>query len=309
MRSVAFVGLGTMGSRMVRNLRSADLDLTLVDVNLAIAQQLAAEVGGVASASAAGAAGCDAVILMLPNSGIVESVLGKPDDAESLASQLKPGSLVIDMGSSDPASSASLAEMLREREIRFVDAPVSGGPSKAATAELTIMIGGLAEDVEAATTLLRHFGSTIIPTGGVGSGHAMKALNNMLSAIGLVGALEVLAAGMKFGLDPHVMLSVINASTGRNQSTEAKIEQQVLSGHYNVGFSLGLTIKDISTALRLADSGGIDMQVGAATVDFCVNALERLGRRGADQSEIARVIAEQAGVRFDTPHASRVTMD
>jgi 3-hydroxyisobutyrate dehydrogenase len=211
------------------------------------------------------------------------------------------------MGSSDPSSTVALAGRLRARGIRFIDAPVSGGPSKAESGELTIMIGGAQEDIETANLLLRHLGTTLITTGSVGSGHAMKALNNMLSAIGLVGALEVLAAGAKFGLDPRVMLSVINSSTGRNQSTEAKIAQQIFSGDYNVGFSLELTVKDIATALRLANAGGTDMRVGAMTVDVCRDALELLRQTNPDQSEIAKFISERAGVSFDSssPRPSR----
>jgi 3-hydroxyisobutyrate dehydrogenase len=118
----------------------------------------------------------------------------------------------------------------------------------------------------------------------------LKALNNLLSVIGLVGGLEVLAVGRKFGLDPQLMLDVINTSTGRNHATEFKIGQQVLTEQWNVGFSLALTVKDVTTALELAQIEGVDTPVSAAAVDICRNALDRLAADRPDQSEVAKYL-------------------
>jgi 3-hydroxyisobutyrate dehydrogenase len=251
-----------------------------------------------ALASLADGAGADVVILMLPNSTIVERVLGDPAAPESFAGRLRPGTLVIDMGSSAPPATQRLAGRLRERGVAMVDAPVSGGPRKAATAELTIMVGGWAADYERALPLLRAMGTSVTHVGPAGSAHALKALNNLLSAIGLVGALEVLTAGAKFGLDPRMMLDVINSSTGRNQSTEVKIGPEVLNGRFQVGFSLPLTVKDISTALDLSKSLGLAPEVSEACVRFCETALAGLGGGNPDQSEIARYLAKVTGVEL-----------
>ncbi|MFD2473631.1 NAD(P)-dependent oxidoreductase, partial [Amycolatopsis silviterrae] len=241
-------------------------------------------------------AGADVVILMLPTSAIVEQVLGDPADPRSFAGSLRPGALVVDMGSSVPHATQELAGRLRERGVALVDAPVSGGPRKAAAAELTIMAGGTAEDYERALPLLRAMGTSVTHVGAVGSAHALKALNNLLSAIGLVGALEVLTIGAKFGLDPRVMLDVVNSSTGRNQSTEVKIGPEVLDGRFQVGFSLPLTVKDITTALDLSESLGLAPEVSQACVRFCRAALDGLGGGNPDQSEIARYLAKATGV-------------
>jgi 3-hydroxyisobutyrate dehydrogenase len=242
------------------------------------------------------AAAADVVILMLPNSDVVESVLGDPRDPASLAAALEPSTLVIDMGSSVPSRTTALADRLARAGVDMVDAPVSGGPRKAATGELTIMVGGHPADVERARPLLEAVGATVTHTSAVGSAHALKALNNLLSAIGLVGALEVLTVGAKFGLDPRVMLDVINRSTGRNQSTEVKIESAVLDGRYDVGFALPLSVKDIGTALDLAAALELSTPVSQATVEVCRAALAYLDEPNPDQSEIARYLTATSGI-------------
>ncbi|WP_413798181.1 NAD(P)-dependent oxidoreductase [Streptomyces iranensis] len=295
--TVTFIGLGTMGQPMVRNL-ARSVPVAVFDVDPNAIDAVARNEGVTALAGLVGGAEADVVILMLPNSAIVERVLGDPGDTESFAGRLSPGTLVIDMGSSAPLATQEMAARLRERHVAMIDAPVSGGPRKAATAELTIMAGGLAEDYERALPLLRAMGSSVTHVGPAGSAHALKALNNLLSAIGLVGALEVLTAGTKFGLDPRIMLDVINRSTGRNQSTEVKVGPEVLDGRFQVGFSLLLTVKDITTALELSASMGLSLEVSEACVQFCRAALADLGGQNPDQSEMARYLAKATGVNL-----------
>jgi len=294
--TVTFIGLGTMGLPMARNLARA-VPVATYDVNPDAAAAAARHEGISALADPLEGTRADVVILMLPNSSVVGQVLGDPGAPESLAAHLRPGTLLIDMGSSAPRATQELAARLREHQVAMVDAPVSGGPRKAATAELTIMAGGVAGDVERAAPLLRTMGSSVTYTGPAGSAHALKALNNLLSAIGLVGALEVFTVGVRFGLDPRVMLEVINRSTGRNQSTEVKIGPEVLDGRFNVGFSLPLTVKDVTTALELSRSLELESEVSEACVRVCRAALDGLGGN-PDQSEIARYLAQVTGVHL-----------
>ncbi|MFC4004608.1 NAD(P)-dependent oxidoreductase [Prauserella oleivorans] len=299
MEKIAFIGLGTMGLPMVRNLAKSGAPLSVFDVNADALSAASSETGATPLSVSADAAEADVLILMLPDSTIVKAVLGDPDDPESLAGRLRPGTLVVDMGSSAPEATAALATSLSAKNVSMVDAPVSGGPRKAATGTLTIMAGGARDDYDRALPILRTMGESVTHVGPVGSAHALKALNNLLSAIGLVGALEVLTVGKKFGLSPHVMLGVINKSTGRNQATEVKIEPQVLDGGCNVGFSLPLTVKDITTALNLARSQNLDLPVAEACVQLCTTALEELradGLGNPDQSEIARYLGQRTGV-------------
>ncbi|RZD76771.1 NAD(P)-dependent oxidoreductase [Streptomyces albidoflavus] len=301
--TVTFIGLGTMGQPMAQNLAQT-VPVAVYDTNSEAVAALEQH-GGITgltdpaaalTADPAGPHTADTLILMLPNSAIVAKVLGDVNDPASLAARLRPGTLVIDMGSSAPQETTKLADHLHQRSVAFVDAPVSGGPRKAATAELTIMAGGTDEDVQRAMPFLRAMGTSVIHAGPVGAAHALKALNNLLSAIGLVGALEVLTVGARFGLDPKVMLDVINKSTGRNQATEVKIGPEVLDGRFGVGFSLALTVKDIRTALELSKSLGMSPEVAEACVKVCEAALTDLDDTNPDQTEIARYLAKTTGV-------------
>ncbi|MHA6615803.1 NAD(P)-dependent oxidoreductase [Pseudonocardia sp. DLS-67] len=288
---VLFVGLGTMGLPMARNLAAADVcDLVVHDIDPARAGEIAGRRVR-AGEPAAEAGQADVLLLMVPSSDVVEKLLL----GDGLLDGLRPGSIVLDMSSSRPASTVALAERAAGRDIRFVDAPVSGGQAKAISGELSIMVGGDDDPVERVRPLLAAMGSAVHRTGATGSGHALKALNNLLSAIGIAGAAEVLSTGTRFGLDPKIMLDVINSSTGRNQATQVKFEPFVLSGTFDSGFALSLMVKDLHTALQIADDTGTPTPVARAVVNAAEQALEN-EEPGADHTVLAKWIAEKAGV-------------
>jgi 3-hydroxyisobutyrate dehydrogenase len=159
------------------------------------------------------------------------------------------------------------------------------------------MTGGDEADLERCRPLLEAMGSHIVHVGAVGAGHAAKALNNMLSASGLVVAIEVLAVGARFGLDPAVLLDVLNNSSGKNNSTEKKIAQQVLSRAFGGGFSMRLMRKDLATAMDLAHQTGTPVPVSAACFQVWDAAMRRLQAEGdIDHTAVARYIEDQAGV-------------
>jgi 3-hydroxyisobutyrate dehydrogenase len=250
-RRIGFIGLGKMGQPMARRLIAAGFKVHGYDLSEA-ARAAAIESGAKASASlGAVMAKADVIITMLPNSDAVETVaLG---GADSIARLAAPGTLLIDMSSAAPHRTRRLGEALGEHGITMVDAPVSGGVLRAADGALTIMLGGSEDAVARARPVLEHLGSRLFETGGLGSGHAMKALNNYVSAAGLTAACEALQIGAQFGLDPALMIDILNVSTGRNNSTENKIKQFVLSSSFDGGFGLGLMAKDLATAAALAD--------------------------------------------------------
>jgi 3-hydroxyisobutyrate dehydrogenase len=195
----------------------------------------------------------EVVVLMLPSSRHVESVLHDPD----LATALVPGAVVVDMGSSDPRSTRALGKDLSDIGVALVDAPVSGGVARAERQELTIMVGGSAVDVERVRPLLEAMGQ-VTHVGVLGAGHAVKACNNVLAGISLLAAAEVLEVVRAFGLDPAVAFDVINSSTGRSWSTEHKIPTFVLPEQYLSGFGLDLLVKDIGIARDLAADLGVE---------------------------------------------------
>jgi 3-hydroxyisobutyrate dehydrogenase len=165
---------------------------------------------------------------------------------------------VLDMSSSDPVGTKSLAADLAAGGLRLVDAPVSGGITRAESGTLSLMVGGTDEDAFAQVRdVLETVGERIFRTGPLGSGHAMKALNNFLGASAYTTAAEALAIGHEFGLDPRVMLDVVNASTGRSFNTEVVLKDDVVTGRYGTGFALGLLAKDVAIAARLAEAVGV----------------------------------------------------
>ena len=263
--TVGFIGLGQMGVPMVRNLLRAGIAVLGFDLNPQALAVLADAPGFTAAGSVAQLAQhCPALVLMLPDSRIVDALLwGEPSaapHAAGLAALLKPGQLLIDMGSSDPVCSRDNAARLAALGMGFVDAPVSGGVRRAVDASLAIMIGGEPAAVEQAWPVLQALGKTLVHVGSAGAGHAVKALNNYVSASGLLAVCEALVAAEKFGIDPKLVNQVFNASTGKNNTTEHKVESFMLSGAFNSGFSLALMRKDLQTAqgfiARMGTPGG-----------------------------------------------------
>lgn len=295
--AVLFVGLGAMGRPMAARLAAAGTDLLLCDARDDSASALAQRLGGRAvrrDELTRAAEDVSVVVLMLPSSAAVEDVLS---EEAGLLAALPPGALVVDMGSSRPASTVELAEAAQRRGIDFVDAPVSGGVPRATSGELSIMAGGTESALERAMPLLSRLGTTVTRVGPVGAGHAMKSLNNLLSAIGLVGASEVLAIGSKFGLAPDVMLDVLNGSTGGNHATKVKISRYVLSRAFDSGFALDLMVKDLRTALDLARDTKTPAPLSATCLEEWQAAAEHLGA-GADHTQIAAYVETQAGVEL-----------
>ena len=237
-----------MGMPMIRNLLQANLSVTGFDLNPLVADELKSEIHfEMATSAIALTKKCDVIILMLPDSNIVDRVLWEGEDALSKAMNSKQ--TIIDMGSSDPVRSRANFDRLAQLGISFIDAPVSGGVRRAKDGSLSIMIGGLTPAVESVQPIFKAMGKTLVHVGAAGAGHAVKALNNYVSASGLLAVCEALVAAEKFGIDPHLVNQVFNVSTGKNNTTDVKVENFMLSGTFNSGFSLALMRKDLQTAL------------------------------------------------------------
>ena len=250
---IAFIGLGKMGQPMVRRLLGAGFAVAGHDVSTAAAAALSGEAGFHPSASVLEAVrGAGVVLLMLPDSPVVDALLWE----QGLAASLQAGQLVLDMGSSDPVRSRENAARLAASGVAFVDAPVSGGVKRAVDGSLAIMMGGETQAVERVRPMLQAMGKTLVHVGTAGAGHAVKALNNYVSASGLLAVCEALTAAEAFGIDPHKVNQVFNASTGRNNTTDVKVEAFMLSGAFNSGFALALMRKDLQTAQAFIERMG-----------------------------------------------------
>jgi 3-hydroxyisobutyrate dehydrogenase len=254
-------------------------------------QAFAARVPGaqVAGSGPEAAADADAVVLMLPNSDVVSSVL----EADGVLSALRTGALLIDMGSSDPAETRRLARLAQGHQVVMVDAPVSGGVPAAVKGTLTIMVGGHEDGVQAVRPLLDVLGSRILRVGPAGAGHAVKALNNLLSATHLLATSEAMLVAREFGLDVATVLDAINTSSGRSGSTENKWPNFILPETYDSGFGLQLMVKDMRIALGLAQMTRGITPLSATALSLWEAAASHLDET-ADHTEIARWLEEGA---------------
>lgn len=266
---VGFIGLGMMGQLMSANLSKSGHTIQSFDVNGS---------GNCRSAREA-ATGVKVLITMVPDGKAVRHAV------KAALPGLAPGSIVIDMSSSDPGTTRALGATLRKKGIHMLDSPVSGAKAKAADGTLALMVGGDAKLLAKVRPVLSKMGTEIFHTGALGSGHATKALNNYLGAAGTAAGMEALLIGEKFGLDPQTLIAVINASTGKNSTTERKIPQQVFTGAFASGFSHALMTKDVGIAEGLARSLKIETPYLKQTLKLWRAALSRLPA-GADHTEI-----------------------
>jgi 3-hydroxyisobutyrate dehydrogenase len=291
--AVGFIGIGKMGLPMATRIATHGYLLHAYDASTIALKAICSVSGVKASASLADIGrDCELVILMLPDSAVVKKVLF--GDKDGLAAQLRQGSVVIDMSSSNPSVTRELGPRLQAAGVDFIDAPVSGGVKRAVDGSLAIMAGGEPAVIARVKPLLLTMGKAIIETGMLGSGHAMKALNNYVSAAGLLAACEALKVGSDFGIAPDKIVAVLNASTGKNNSTENKLMQFIVSELFNSGFSLGLMKKDINIATDLAKGLGSNTLLGEVLLKSWANAEAKLGG-AADHTEIYRMLERDAG--------------
>ena len=291
-QTIGFIGLGSMGWPMASLLHKAGYPLLVIDASAERAQKFAKEIGGtVAASNRALAQGADVIVTILPTSAIVDSVLNGP---EGVIAGLRPDSVIVEMSSGVPTITRTLAEQVSAAKGHLVDAPVSGGVPRAITGELAIMFGGSTALLERVRPVLECMGNAITHTGDVGSAHAMKALNNLVSAGGFLIGVEALLIGKRFGLDPAAMVDVLNASTGMNNSTQKKFKQFVLSGKYNAGFGLDLMVKDLSIALGIGKDTNTPTPFASLCREMWAASAAMLGP-GQDHTAVAKMSEKLAG--------------
>ncbi|MGE0224043.1 MAG: NAD(P)-dependent oxidoreductase [Acetobacteraceae bacterium] len=290
--TVGFVGVGNMGWPMAACLVRAGFTVNVNDSRREVANNFVQQVGGSAPDTLKQlAAASDVIVTMLPTSAIVENVLSGGDD--NVLAGMKPGTIVIEMSSGVPSVTQRLAEQVASLGGTMIDGPVSGGVPRAKTGQLAIMVGGEAAAIDQAMPVLSAMGS-VLRTGAVGSGQAMKALNNMVSTGGFLIGIEALLIGQRFGLDPGVMTDVLNAATGMNNSTQKKFRQYVLSRSFDAGFTMGLLAKDLSIAMQVARETGTAAPLSALVREMIVSS-EALFGANADHTEMAKWCERIAG--------------
>ncbi len=271
---VAFVGLGNMGAPMATNLVAGGFDVIAVDADGSRSARWAGAHGTRSAPSLATVvAACDAVVTMLPSGHDVRAVLAD----QAVLAAVPAGLLAIDMSSADPVGTRRLGADLATYGIELVDAPVSGGVPRAVDGTLAIMFGGPPAAVERARSVLAAMGDRLFGVGGLGNGHAMKSLNNFVAGTAFVALCEAITVGRQFGLDPDVMIDVMNVSTARCFNTDLVMKQHVISGQFASGFALGLLAKDVGIADDLARAMGTAAPVADLVTSLLATARDELG--------------------------------
>src|SRR3954471_14816322 len=291
----AFLGLGAIGRPMAARIAAAGLPLSVWNRTAGKAADFASEHGARHAATPADAArDADIIITCFSTSPDVYSILDGPD---GLLAGIKRGAVMVDCTSGNPGTSRQIAKRLAEKGAEFIDAPVSGGTSGAEKGTLTVMVGGSEATLEKARPVMEAFGQKIVHCGAVGAGDTVKAVNQALLAIHILSAAEGLATLVKEGVDPTLALEVINASSGRSNSSMNLIPERVLTRAFPRTFRLALLEKDIGIAAGLARDNRVPAPVTQLTADVFRIARGALGEE-ADHVEIVKLVEQWAGVEI-----------
>jgi 3-hydroxyisobutyrate dehydrogenase len=291
---IAFLGLGAIGAPMAAHL-ARRWRLAVFNRTAARATEFAARhPARVAATPRDAASGAEVIITCLPTSREVEGMLGGPD---GLLAGLSRGALFLDCTSGDPATSRRIAARLAERGVAFADAPVSGGTNGAEAGTLTVMVGGEEAAYRRALPILQAFGKHIERMGPVGTGHAMKAVNNALLAVNILAVGEGLAALVKAGVPARTAIEVLNASSGRSFVSASLVPDRVLTGQWPQTFRLALLEKDVGIAQDLLSEIAVPGPVVELAGQLIRKARTELGG-DPDYLEAIRWIEQRAGVEI-----------
>jgi 3-hydroxyisobutyrate dehydrogenase len=270
---IGFVGLGSMGSVMVSLLSKEKFNVIAYDIN----KEIELDRNITCAKNLRELVNCNILILILPNGSIVK---------ETVLQLVEYGfkGQVIDMSSSHPQQTIELQELVKQNCISVVDAPVSGGVKKAINGTLMVMVGSSQENFKSIKILLERFG-TVRHVGPLGAGHAMKALNNYVSASGLLASMQALATAEAYGIKANDFIEVINSSTGKNNSTQVKFLPFVIPRRYSSGFSLSLMTKDVEIASSIIKDAEFSTPLSDALPEYLVKALEN-SKEGVDHTAL-----------------------
>jgi hypothetical protein len=289
---LGFVGLGVMGSAMAGHLIGAGNQVYVFDVRQEAVDQLVA-IGAIGCASPAEVADHAAIVFVsLPSPAIVlDALAGSGGLLEGRAMHT-----FVDLSTSGTEMAATASELLDERDVGYVDAPVSGGPQGARNARLTVMAAGAQDLFDEVAPLLGLIGANVLHVGETpGQGQLTKVINNQLSATAMAATGEALALGVKGGLDPERLLAAINLSSGRNTASEDKYPRCVVTRTFDYGFRLRLMAKDTALCMSEAARLGFDMPLGAAVRDAWAIA-DANGSDADDFTTIAKLYEARANV-------------
>jgi 3-hydroxyisobutyrate dehydrogenase-like beta-hydroxyacid dehydrogenase len=290
-RSLGFIGTGRMGGPMAGRLLDAGHALTVFDTSVETVRPLIARGATGVGSAAEVASAAEIVLISLPTPDVVHQVaLGERGVGEGSRAKI-----LIDLSTTGPGVATRVAKGLAERGIQTVDAPVSGGVTGAREGTLTVMISCSKAVLETVEPIAKTFGRTFYVGEKPGLAQVVKLGNNMLAAAALVASSEALALGVKAGVDPRVMIEIVNASSGRNSATQDKFPRAILPGTFDFGFATALSHKDVGLCVDEAAALGVPMMLGGVVRQMLAITSARFGAE-SDFTSIARVVEEWAGV-------------
>lgn len=268
MTTLGFIGTGRMGAPMAGHLIAAGYSLVVHDSHPGAARPLVERGAEWAGSPAEVARHSETIITIVPSSREVEAVVG------AMLPALDRRHLLVEMTTADPSSTRRLAKDVSARGAAMIDAPVSGGVRGANEATLSIMVGGEATDLARARPILEKLGKKIFHVGGIGTGHAMKLVNNVTSAACLLATAEAVVVALRAGIDPARAVEILAASSGRSNASDWKFPQFILTGRFDAGFTIALMNKDLAGFMRLADETGVEAPVAAAAAEYFRRAMQ-----------------------------------
>jgi 3-hydroxyisobutyrate dehydrogenase-like beta-hydroxyacid dehydrogenase len=291
---LGFVGVGRMGGPMAARLLDAGYRLCVYDVSAEAAAPLVARGAQLAASPAEVASAADIVLVSLPTPDVVRQVALGGNGGIINGSRVR---LMIDLSTTGPGVAGEVAAQLAERRIGWVDAPVSGGVTGAKAGTLAVMVSCPKPALQEVEPILKVFGRLFHTGEKPGLAQSAKLANNLLAATALAATSEVMAMGVKAGLDARILIDIINASSGRNSATQDKFPRAVLPGTFDFGFATGLSYKDVRLCVEEAEALGVPMVVGAAVREMLAITKARFGA-DSDFTFVAKVLEEWAGVEI-----------
>jgi 3-hydroxyisobutyrate dehydrogenase len=289
---VGFIGLGAMGGPMALNLAKAGFKLVVHDIDQSKTAPLRAKGAELAGNAEAVAAAVDRTILIVETTDQAESVIA---GERGIIRSAKPGHIVVCMSTIDPFAARSLADRLKEKGIAMVDAPVSGGTGRAQSGELSVIVGGDKEVVARCEDLFAAMGNRTFHVGPLGSGLAMKLVNNMLVQVNTVAVAEALVLGVKAGLDPQTIYEVVRVSTGASAAWELRVPR-ILKGDYEPGGTIDISYKDQELETAFAKRLGVPVLLANVTQQVYQMARAQ-GFNKQDGSAVVKIFEQMAGVK------------
>ena len=293
MDKIGFIGLGNMGrplaDRLIKNYQLYAFDLDKNNL------QYFTNKGAVACSSPSEVAShVNHIFLCLPTSKIVESVVNGDN---GLTVSAKRGAYIIDMTTGEPEITRKISNSLEEKEINFIDAPVSGGPKGAHQGNIAVMVGGTENQFAEIKPIMDDISSNIFYAGKIGSGHSIKAGNNLLNLICRMATFEVISLLVKDGVDPKKAVEIIQKSSGRNYATEITLPDNILSGKMTQGFSIGLMKKDAGVATKIANLNQVEIPLGKLAQELLESTIDQFGD-DADMSNVALTYEKLTGAKI-----------